>query len=137
MGRNVLEGGGSISGAVEDNRSGRSMSEAAEDDGNGGSMSGDAGVQQMTMGVAEACGSFRKTAVRHTTIAFSAGRRAEVMRISALFGQSEGEEGVPAKNNSSVRATAVRRDVEQNVVLAGDPKMFRLLCNTNLNMIYT
>ena len=29
-----------------------------------------------------------------------------------------------------VRATAVG----QNAVLAGDPKMFRLLCNTNLNM---
>jgi len=30
----------------------------------------------------------------------------------------------------TVRATAVGRDV----VLAGDPKMFRLLCNTNLDM---
>jgi len=30
----------------------------------------------------------------------------------------------------SVRATVVGRDA----VLAGDPKMFRLLCNTNLNM---
>jgi len=30
----------------------------------------------------------------------------------------------------TVRATAVRWDT----VLAGDPKMFRLLCNTNLNM---
>jgi len=30
----------------------------------------------------------------------------------------------------SVRATVVGRDV----VLAGDPKVFRLLCNTNLNM---
>jgi len=29
----------------------------------------------------------------------------------------------------SVRATAVRQDI-----LAGDPKAFRLLCNTNLNM---
>jgi len=29
-----------------------------------------------------------------------------------------------------VRATAVRLDM----VLAGDPKVFRLLCNTNLNM---
>jgi len=29
----------------------------------------------------------------------------------------------------TVRATAVRRDA----VLAGDPKVFRLLCNTNLN----
>ena len=29
-----------------------------------------------------------------------------------------------------VRATVVG----QNAVLAGDPKMFRLLCNTNLNM---
>jgi len=29
-----------------------------------------------------------------------------------------------------VRATAVRQDA----VLAGDPKMFRLLCNTNLNV---
>ena len=28
----------------------------------------------------------------------------------------------------------VGRDVEWNVVLAGDPKRFRLLCNTNLNM---
>jgi len=26
---------------------------------------------------------------------------------------------------------------EQDAVLAGDPKMFRLLCNTNLNMIHT
>jgi len=25
-------------------------------------------------------------------------------------------------------------DAEQNAVLAGDPKTFRLLCNTNLNM---
>jgi len=33
-----------------------------------------------------------------------------------------------------VRATAVGQDAERNVVLAGDPKMFRLLCNTNLNM---
>jgi len=32
--------------------------------------------------------------------------------------------------DTSVRATAVRRDA----VLAGDPKVFRLLCNTNLNM---
>jgi len=31
-----------------------------------------------------------------------------------------------------VRATAVRRDVERNAVLAGDPKRIRLLCNTNL-----
>ena len=37
----------------------------------------------------------------------------------------------------TVRATAVGQDVERNVVLAGDPKMFRLLCNTNLNMIHT
>jgi len=40
-----------------------------------------------------------------------------------------------------VRATAVRWDAEwdaeQNAVLAGDPKMFRLSCNTNLNMIHT
>jgi len=57
----------------------------------------------------------------------------QTKHLSALFGQSEGEEGVPAKNNSSVRATAVGRDA----VLAGDPKMFRLLCNTNLNMIHT
>jgi len=28
----------------------------------------------------------------------------------------------------------VRQDVEQNAVLAGDPKWFRLLCNANLNM---
>ena len=28
-------------------------------------------------------------------------------------------------------------DVERNVVLAGDPKVFRFLCNTNLNMIHT
>ena len=38
----------------------------------------------------------------------------------------------------AVRATAVRWDAEQNAewdaVLAGDPKMLRLLCNTNLNM---
>ena len=38
----------------------------------------------------------------------------------------------------TVRATAVGRDAERNAewdaVLAGDPKMFRLLCNTNLNM---
>ena len=34
----------------------------------------------------------------------------------------------------TVRATAVGRDTERNVVLAGDLKMFRLLCNTNLNM---
>ena len=27
-----------------------------------------------------------------------------------------------------------RVDAEQNAVLAGDPKVFRLLCNTNLNM---
>ena len=37
----------------------------------------------------------------------------------------------------SVRATAVgrdaERDAERNAVLAGDPKVFRLLCNTNLN----
>ena len=33
-----------------------------------------------------------------------------------------------------VRATAVRWDVERNAVLAGHPKMFRLLCNTNLDM---
>jgi len=31
---------------------------------------------------------------------------------------------------AAVRATAVRWDA----VLAGDPKWFRLLCNTNLNM---
>jgi len=37
----------------------------------------------------------------------------------------------------TVRATAGGRDVEWNAVLAGDPKMFRLLSNTNLNMIYT
>jgi len=37
----------------------------------------------------------------------------------------------------TVRATAVRRDAERNTVLAGDPKVFRLLCNTNLNMIHT
>jgi len=35
---------------------------------------------------------------------------------------------------NTVRATAVRWDAEQNTILAGDPKMFRLLCNTNLNM---
>jgi len=39
----------------------------------------------------------------------------------------------PENNADSVRATAVGRDVEwdaeQNVVLAGDPKIFRLLCN--------
>jgi len=34
----------------------------------------------------------------------------------------------------TVRATAVRRDMEWNTVLAGDLKVFRLLCNTNLNM---
>ena len=34
----------------------------------------------------------------------------------------------------NVRATAVRRDAERNTVLAGDPKAFRLLCNTNLNV---
>ena len=34
---------------------------------------------------------------------------------------------------SYCKATAVRRDTERNVVLAGDPKVFRLLCNTNLN----
>ena len=28
----------------------------------------------------------------------------------------------------------VGQDAEWNAVLAGDPKMFRLLCNTNLNM---
>jgi len=33
------------------------------------------------------------------------------------------------KEMLAVRATAVRRDA----VLAGDPKVFRLLCNTNLN----
>jgi len=32
-----------------------------------------------------------------------------------------------------VRATAVGQDA----VLAGDPKVFRLLCDTNLNMIHT
>jgi len=37
-------------------------------------------------------------------------------------------------STGSVRATAVRWDAEQNAVLAGDPKVFRLLCNTNLNM---
>ena len=31
-----------------------------------------------------------------------------------------------------VRATAVGRDAERNVVLAGDPKRIRLLCNTTL-----
>ena len=34
---------------------------------------------------------------------------------------------------AAVRATAVGRDAERNAVLAGDPKVFRLLCNTNLN----
>ena len=34
----------------------------------------------------------------------------------------------------TVRATAVGRDAEWNAVLAGDLKVFRLLCNTNLNM---
>jgi len=34
----------------------------------------------------------------------------------------------------TVRATAVRRDMERNTVLAGDLKVFRLLYNTNLNM---
>jgi len=37
-----------------------------------------------------------------------------------------------------VRATAVRQDAEwdaeQNAVLAGDPKIIRLLCNSNLNI---
>jgi len=33
-----------------------------------------------------------------------------------------------------VRATVVRRDAKRNAVLAGDPKMFRLSCDTNLNM---
>ena len=37
----------------------------------------------------------------------------------------------------TVRATAVgwdsEQDAERNAVLAGDPKVFRLLCNTNLN----
>jgi len=33
-----------------------------------------------------------------------------------------------------VRATAVGRDAERNTVLAGDPKVFRLLCNSSLNM---
>jgi len=28
----------------------------------------------------------------------------------------------------------MEQDAERNTVLAGDPKMFRLLCNTNLNM---
>jgi len=28
----------------------------------------------------------------------------------------------------------VGRDTEQNTVLAGDPKMIRLLCNSNLNI---
>jgi len=37
----------------------------------------------------------------------------------------------------TVRATVVGQDTERNTVLAGDPKMFRLLCNTNLNMIHT
>jgi len=37
----------------------------------------------------------------------------------------------------TVRATAVGRNTERNAVLAGDLKMFRLLCNTNLNMIHT
>jgi len=40
----------------------------------------------------------------------------------------------PVGKGVSVRATAVRWDAEWNVVLAGDPKAFRLLCNTNLNM---
>ena len=38
---------------------------------------------------------------------------------------------------STVRATAVgwdaERNAEQDTVLAGDLKVFRLLCNTNLN----
>ncbi len=38
----------------------------------------------------------------------------------------------------TVRATAVRRDMEQsaerNAVLAGDPKLIRLLYNSNLNI---
>ena len=41
-------------------------------------------------------------------------------------------------SDTIVRATAVGRDAELNaerdMVLAGDPKVFRLLCNTNLNM---
>ena len=36
IGQNVSEGGGSISGVVEDDRNGGSISEAAEDNGNGG-----------------------------------------------------------------------------------------------------
>jgi len=40
-------------------------------------------------------------------------------------------------NKAAVRATVVGWDVERNAVLAGDPKVFRLLCNTNLNMIHT
>ena len=41
--------------------------------------------------------------------------------------------GSPARYVCTVRATAVGRDVERNAVLAGDPKVFRLLCNINLN----
>jgi len=37
-------------------------------------------------------------------------------------------------NGVIVRATAVWREVEQNAVLAGDPKLIRLLCNSNLNI---
>jgi len=35
-------------------------------------------------------------------------------------------------DSDGVRATAVGRDAERNAVLAGDPNMIRLLCNTTL-----
>jgi len=43
-----------------------------------------------------------------------------------------GAPGFLVWNSVGVRATAVGRDAERNVVLAGDPKKIRLLCNTTL-----
>jgi len=34
----------------------------------------------------------------------------------------------------TVRATAIGQDAERNRVLAGNPKWFRLLCNSSLNI---
>ena len=45
-------------------------------------------------------------------------------------GEGLGEES----DQVPVRATVVRQNTEWNAVLAGDPKVFRLLCNSNLNM---
>jgi len=43
-------------------------------------------------------------------------------------------QNIAKEKRDVVRATAVRWDARQDAVLAGDPKVFRLLCNTNLNM---